>query len=85
MDFVPLLEHDHRKMMKRHFDWDVYHQRSKVETIFSVIKKMLGEYIMSRNIVTQNRETMYRIIAYNCYRITSNCFVIRMVSTQPTR
>jgi Transposase DDE domain len=28
----------HRKNMKRHFDWDLYHQRSKVETIFSVIK-----------------------------------------------
>lgn len=66
----------HRKMMKRHFDWDLYHQRSKIETIFSVIKRMLGEYIMSRGIVTQNRETMYRIIAYNCYRINWNCLLI---------
>ena len=66
----------YRKKMKRDFDWDVYHQRSKIETIFSVIKRMLGEYIMSRGIVTQNRETMYRIIAYNCYRITRNYFVI---------
>jgi len=65
-----------RKMMKRHFDWDEYHQRSKVETIFSVIKRMLGEYIMSRYILTQNRETMYRIIAYDCYRITRNYSVI---------
>ncbi|MHB8602582.1 MAG: transposase [Nitrosotalea sp.] len=62
----------HRKMMKHHFDWDTYHQRSKVETIFSVIKRMLGEHIMSRYILTQNRETMYRIIAYNCYRINWN-------------
>lgn len=73
-----------RKRMKRSFDWDLYHQRSKVETIFSVIKRMLGEYIMSRGIMTQNRETMYRIIAYNCYRIARNHLVILcMVSTEP--
>jgi hypothetical protein len=66
----------HRKNMKRHFDWDAYHQRSKAETIFSVIKRMLGEYILSRYILTQNRETMYRMIAYNCYRITRNYDVI---------
>lgn len=66
----------HRKNMKRHFDWETYHQRSKAETIFSVIKRMLGEHIMSRYILTQNRETMYRIIAYNCYRITRNYLVI---------
>jgi hypothetical protein len=66
----------HRKNMKRHFDWESYHQRSKAETIFSVIKRMLGECVMSRDILTQNRETMYRIIAYNCYRITRNYLVI---------
>lgn len=62
--------------MKRDFDWESYHQRSKAETIFSVIKRMLGEYVMSRCITTQNRETMYRIIAYNCYRITRSYTVI---------
>lgn len=66
----------HRKNMKRNFDWDTYHQRSKAETIFSVIKRMLGEYVMSRHIITQNREVMYRVIAYNCYRITRNNLVI---------
>ncbi|MEM3064873.1 MAG: IS5 family transposase [Candidatus Nitrosotenuis sp.] len=66
----------HRKNMKRHFDWESYHQRSKIETIFSVIKRMLDEYVMSRHILTQNREVMCRIIAYNCYRITRNCLVI---------
>lgn len=65
-----------RKKMKRNFNWDLYHQRSKVETIFSVIKRMLGEHIMSRYILTQNRETMYRIIAYNCYRINWNRLLI---------
>lgn len=66
----------HRKQMKRHFDWKSYHQRNKAETIFSVIKRMLGEYVMSRYIKTQNREVMYRMIAYNCYRITRNNLII---------
>jgi hypothetical protein len=62
--------------MKRHFDWESYNQRGKVETIFSVIRRMLGDDIMSRYILTQNRETMYGIIAYNCYRINRNCLSI---------
>ena len=66
----------HRKQMKRRFDWESYYQRSKTETIFSVIKRMLGEYVMSRYIRTQNREVMYRVMAYNCYRITRNNLVI---------
>lgn len=66
----------YRKKMKRDFDWETYHQRSKVETIFSVIKRMLGEYVMSRYVITKNREALYRIIAYNCYRINRNCLVI---------
>ena len=67
---------EHRRRMKRRFPWKTYHQRSKVETIFSVIKGMLGDSVTSRSIVTQNRETLYRVIAYNCYRITRNYFVI---------
>ncbi|KFM16376.1 transposase IS4 family protein, partial [Marine Group I thaumarchaeote SCGC AAA799-P11] len=66
----------HRKMLKRKFDWESYHHRNKAETIFSVIKRMLGEYVMSRYILTQNREVMYRIIAYNCYRITRDSLLI---------
>jgi hypothetical protein len=66
----------HRKNMKRDFDWESYYQRSKAETIFSVIKRMLGECVMSRYILTQNRETMYKVIAYNCYRITRNYGII---------
>lgn len=67
---------EHRRRMKRRFPWRTYHQRSKMETIFSVIKGMLGDSVTSRSIVTQNRETLYRVIAYNCYRITKNYFVI---------
>ena len=54
----------------------MYHHRNKAETIFSVIKRMLGEYVMSRTILTQNREIMYKMISYNCYRITRDYLLI---------
>lgn len=66
----------HRKIMKRRFRWKTYHQRSKAETIFSVKKGMLGENVMSRKILTQNREILFRAVAYNCYRVTRNYLVI---------
>ena len=67
----------HRKMLKRQgYDSVAYHQRNKCETIFSVIKRMFGENVSSRKISTQNRELMYRVIAYNAYRITRNNLLI---------
>jgi hypothetical protein len=67
----------HRKMLKRKgYDSGTYHQRNKTETIFSVIKKLFGENVTSRKISTQNRELMYRVIAYNAYRTTRNNLLI---------
>ena len=58
----------YRKQMKRGYDIKLYHQRNKVETIFSVIKRMFGEYIRSMKIMTKNRELVFRCIAYNVHR-----------------
>ena len=67
----------HKKRLKRDgYDDMMYHQRNKTETIFSVIKKMFGENVTSRKILTQNRELTYRVIAYNAYRITRNDLLI---------
>ena len=64
-------------MLKRKgYDHKSYHQRNKTETIFSVIKRMFGDNVTSRKISTQNRELMYRVIAYNAYRITRDCLLI---------
>ena len=63
----------YRKALKRDgYDDTVYHQRNKVKTIFSVIKRMFGDSVTSRNTVTINHEMMYRVIAYNCHRIMRN-------------
>ncbi len=40
------------------------------------MKKMFGENVTYRKILTQNRELMYRVIAYNAYRITRNDLLI---------
>ena len=63
----------HRKLIKRHLEWDENNQ--KVEAIFSCIKRMVGYHIMSGHIVAQNMESLYRMIGYNCYRITRNHLV----------
>ncbi len=60
----------YRKQMKRRFFKHLYNQRNKNETILSVIKRMFGEHITSRNVKMQNRELTFRVIAYNMHRLT---------------
>ena len=70
----------YRKQMKLGCIKLLYNQRNKDETIMSVIKRLLGEYITSRLIRTQNRELSFRCIAYNMHRLTNPVFIV-MVST----
>ena len=58
------------KQMKRRFYKQLYYQRNKNETILPVVKRMFGEYITSRLVKMQNRELMFRLIAYNMHRLT---------------
>ena len=50
------------------FDKKIYHQRSKVETVFSVIKRKYGSWILSKSFETQKKELLFRLIAYNIDR-----------------
>jgi len=61
----------YRKEMKRGYSKKMYHQRSKVETIFYVIKKSMGDDIKSIKTKAQNNEMRFKIIAYNAARIAS--------------
>ena len=61
----------YRKEMKRGYSKKMYHQRSKVETIFYVIKKSMLDDIMSIKTKAQNNEMRFKIIAYNAARIAS--------------
>jgi len=42
-----------------------YHKRSNVESVFSSIKRKLGETLKSRNKVAQENELLCKLIAYN--------------------
>ena len=55
--------------MKRGYSKKKYHQRSKVETIFPVIKRTMGDEIRSVKTVAQNNEMRTKIICYNATRI----------------
>jgi len=50
------------------FDEKIYHQRSKVETVFSVIKRKYECFVLSKTFETQKRELLLRMIAYNIDR-----------------
>lgn len=53
---------------KLKFHKEIYHQRSKVETVFSVIKRKYGNFILSKNFESQKKELIFRLIAYNVDR-----------------
>ena len=59
----------YRKEVKRGFSSSLYHQRSKNETVFSVVKRLMGECLLSRLVRTQNRELAFRLVAYNANRM----------------
>jgi len=61
----------YRKEMKRGYSRALYGQRSKDETVFSVVKRLMGEYLASRLVRMQNRELVFRLIAYNAHRLTN--------------
>jgi hypothetical protein len=69
--------------MERSYSKMLYNQRNKKnETIMSVIKRLFGEYLMSRLTRTHNRELSFRCITYNMHRLT-NIAILMMFSTKP--
>jgi len=51
----------------------IYHQRSKVESVFSVIKKRFGDKVSCKSAIMRRKEIALRLIAYNlriliCYQ-----------------
>ena len=46
----------------------VYHQRSKVETVFSVMKRRFGASLRSKRLALRMKELALNAITYNCYR-----------------
>ena len=59
------------------FDEEIYHRRSKVETVFSVIKRKYGCFVLSKSFGAQKKELLLRMIAYNVDRKLIISLVIR--------
>ena len=53
---------------KRKIDGSDYHQRSKSETVFSMIKKRYGSVLLARSNSTQKVELMTKLVAHNLDR-----------------
>lgn len=58
-----------RKKLKRYFPTKKYHQRSKKETVWSVVKQKLGDAVTALNFHMQKIELLCRYLAYNIDRI----------------
>jgi hypothetical protein len=72
----------YRKEMKHGYNKILYNQRNKDETIVSVIKRLFGEHITSRLVRMQNRELIFRCIAYNAHRML-NLIIVRWFLQSP--
>ena len=62
---------------KMKIDGKNYHQRSKVETVFSVIKRKYGSVLRCRSNSTQRVELISKLIAYNLDRKLNYFLLIR--------
>lgn len=74
----------HRRRCAEEFDEQTYHRRSLNETVFSVVKKIMGSWLQSRSLVLQTKEVCLRYVMYNLYRYV-RCYVLWMISTQPKK
>ena len=67
-----------RTGVKLKFDERVYHRRSKIESVFSAIKRKYGSVVRARSFESQKKEIICRLIAYNLDRqiILSSLLII---------
>lgn len=66
----------YRKRLSDSFDLDMYHQRNKVETVFSVLKRKYGESLKARRYRLQVKEIKMKAIVYNLSRLISSVLII---------
>jgi hypothetical protein len=57
----------------------VYHQRNKVETVFSVLKRKFGEALKARKYRLQVKEIKMKAILYNLSRVISAFILLILI------
>lgn len=55
----------YHKRLGQSFNLDIYHQRNKVETVFSVLKRKYGESLKVRKFRLQIKENKMKVILHN--------------------
>ena len=65
----------YRRELARSFDQTRYHQRNKVETVFSVLKRKFGETLKARKFQAQIKELKIKLILYNISKIIFAIFI----------
>jgi hypothetical protein len=66
----------YRRKLRRNFPENIYHQRSKVETINSVEKRKFGDSLRSKLLKMQRREMKVVDVVYNIHRYINYCLSI---------
>ena len=66
----------YRRRIAQSFDDEKYHQRNKVETVFSVMKRKFGESLKARKFRLQVKEIKIKVILYNLSRIISTFAIL---------
>jgi hypothetical protein len=56
---------EHRRPLARRFPKKTYGQRWQIETVFSMIKRLLGSALTARSYHSQNREVALRLLTHN--------------------
>jgi hypothetical protein len=70
--------HYRRKIMIS-FESDLYHQRNKVETVFSVLKRKFAEALKARKYRLQVKEIKIKAILYNIPRAMTYFFILIVI------
>ncbi len=65
----------YRRELARSFDQTRYHQRNKVETVLSVLKRKFGESLKARKFQAQIKELKIKLILYNISKIIFAIFI----------
>lgn len=66
---IPRNNRRYRNKGKREFNEKEYHQRSKLETINFVMKRLFGAVIYAKEWMMQKKELLLKCLAYNIHRL----------------
>jgi len=69
----------YRRRIARLFDEEKYHQRNKVETVFSVLKRKFGEALKARKYRLQIKEIKIKVILYNISKMISTLSLLILI------